>query len=122
MKKQIDFETLCGNCNSRLPRKFCKCLSNWAEKETCPIWNRLPDAAEKPIACSDRLPELSDRSVLVYFSDTDSWETVHVEDYFADITAGFDEEGNQLYTKWYISQKVTHWMELPPKPYKKENG
>jgi hypothetical protein len=46
MKKLIDFETLCENCNSRLPRKFCKCTSNWAEKETCPIWNRLPDVPE----------------------------------------------------------------------------
>lgn len=43
MKKQIDFETLCRNCNSRLSRIPCQCLSNWAEKETCPIWNRLPD-------------------------------------------------------------------------------
>jgi hypothetical protein len=118
MKKLIDFETLCKNCESNYwYDNVCQ-----AEKDTCPLWNSLPDAVEKPIACSDRLPELSDRSVLVYFSDTDSWETVHVEDYFADITAGFDEEGNQLYTKWYISQKITHWMELPPKPYKKENG
>ena len=47
MKKQIDFETLCGNCSQRLPRKFCKCTSNWADKETCPIWNRLPDVPEQ---------------------------------------------------------------------------
>lgn len=43
MKKQIDFETLCRNCNKRLCRLPCQCLSNWAEKETCPIWNSLPD-------------------------------------------------------------------------------
>lgn len=69
------------------------------------------------IPVSERLPELRDDSVLVYFSETGSIETVHIEDYFADITAGFDPNtGEQLYTKWFISQKVTHWMPLPPAP------
>ena len=36
-------------------------------------------------------------SVLVYFSDTDSWETVHVEDNFANITAGFSFTQNGTY-------------------------
>ncbi len=68
------------------------------------------------VNCSDRLPLLSDRGILVYFSETGSKETVHVEDYFKDITAGIDADGNQLYTKWYKTQKVTHWMELPDDP------
>ena len=30
-------------------------------------------------------------------TDTDSWETVHVEDYFANITAGFSFTQNGTY-------------------------
>ena len=41
---------------------------------------------------------------------------VHIQDYFQDITAGVDEEGKQLYTKWYLTAGVTHWMPLPPPP------
>jgi len=70
----------------------------------------------KWVKCSDRLPEPADDSVLVYFSETGSIETVHIRDYFDDITAGFDGEGNQRYTKWYLLQKVTHWMALPDPP------
>lgn len=65
------------------------------------------------IKCEERLPELGDYSVLVYFPKYDSIDMVHVEYYFEDITNGLDEEGNQQYTKWYISQGVTHWMDLP---------
>jgi hypothetical protein len=91
-KKLIDFEKL------KEIRYLCsKCDKLVCEKFGCPIWNSLPDAVDKPIACSDRLPELSDRSVLVYFSDTDSWETVHVEDSFANITAGFSFTQNGTY-------------------------
>ncbi|NHB94614.1 DUF551 domain-containing protein [Photorhabdus cinerea] len=68
------------------------------------------------IKCSEMLPELKDDSVLVWFSDINSMDMVHIEDYFKDITAGFDDEGNQLYTKWYITKKVTHWMPLPQPP------
>jgi len=72
----------------------------------------------KWINCGDWLPELKDDSVLVYFSVTGSIETVHIEDYFADITAGIDDKGNQLYSKWYKNTSVTHWMELPEPPNK----
>jgi hypothetical protein len=46
MKKQIDFETLCINCNKNLRRIHCQCLPKWSEKDTCPIWNSLPDVPE----------------------------------------------------------------------------
>ena len=72
------------------------------------------------IPCTESIPELSDRLVLVYFSETGSIETVHVEDYFAPITAGFDENGNQKYARWYEDLKVTHWMELPGPPITKD--
>jgi len=70
----------------------------------------------KWISVKDRLPLSKDDGVLVYFSETEGIETVHIQDYFDDITNGKDDKGKQLYTKWYISQKVTHWMELPPPP------
>ena len=66
------------------------------------------------VECSDRLPELGDYSVLVHFKHG-GIDIAHVEDYFADITAGI-KEGRQLYTKWYKTQKVTHWMLLPEPP------
>jgi hypothetical protein len=68
------------------------------------------------INVEDRLPELKDDSVLGYFADNGSIETIHIEDYFKDITDGFDEKGKQLYTKWYLHQRVTYWMPLPPPP------
>lgn len=68
------------------------------------------------IKCTDKLPERSDDSVLVYFAETGSIETVHIHDYFDDITAGIDGDGSQLYSKWYMSQNVTHWMPLPNPP------
>lgn len=68
------------------------------------------------IDVNDELPESCDDSVLVYFSETGAIETVRIQDYFDDITAGKDDDGNQLYTKWYRSQNVTHWMPLPPAP------
>ena len=43
MKKLIDFETLCINCNKNLRRIHCQCLPKWSEKDKCPIWNSLPD-------------------------------------------------------------------------------
>ena len=67
------------------------------------------------ISVNDRLPELGDYSVLAYFKKSDAIDIVHVEDYFDDITAGI-KDGKQLYTKWYISQGVTHWMYLPETP------
>lgn len=67
------------------------------------------------VKISDRLPSLSDRSVLVHF-ENGSMETVHVEDYFKDITNGYDDMGELQYTKWYINHDpaLTHWMELEP--------
>ena len=70
------------------------------------------------ISVEDRLPESKDDGVLVYFSKTGSVETVHIQDYFDDITAGIDEDGTQSYSKWYKSKKVTHWMPLPDPPDK----
>lgn len=70
----------------------------------------------KWIKCSDQLPESKDGLVLAYFADTGSIETVHIQDYFDDITNGIDENGVQLYTKWYLSQNVTHWFALPDPP------
>ena len=67
------------------------------------------------VSVEERLPELGDYSVLVYFSEMGSIDIVHVEDYFKDITAGV-ENGKQTYAKWYIPQKVSHWVELPTPP------
>lgn len=53
------------------------------------------------ISCNDRLPELKDDSVLVFFSETCSIETVHIEDYFKDIGDGYDRYGQPASTKWH---------------------
>lgn len=68
------------------------------------------------IKCSDRLPESQDNSVLVYFAKLKSIDMVHIQDYFDDITNGYDSKGELKYTKWYLSQNVTHWMPLPESP------
>lgn len=68
------------------------------------------------INVEDRLPEVKDGSALGYFSNIGSVEMIHIEDYFQDITDGFDENGKQLYTKWYLNQTITHWMPLPEPP------
>lgn len=77
-------------------------------------------AATQPqwVSVEERLPEIKDDAVLVYFDKYDGIELVHIQDYFADITAGVDAEGEQLYTKWYLTVGVTHWMPLPPEPEK----
>ncbi|CBJ80312.1 conserved hypothetical protein [Xenorhabdus bovienii SS-2004] len=67
------------------------------------------------IKCSERLPEIRDDSVIVYFSNG-SMDMVHIEDCFRDIGAGVDENGNQLWTKWYLSIGITHWQPLPEPP------
>lgn len=69
------------------------------------------------VSVEDRLPELKDDSVLAHF-ENGSIETVHIEDYFKPITNGFDEDGNQIYTKWYLHSNplVTHWKPLPEPP------
>lgn len=68
------------------------------------------------VPCSERLPELRDDAVLVYWPANGAIETVHIQDWFGDMTAGVDADGNQLYAKWYLSQGVTHWMPLPEPP------
>lgn len=68
------------------------------------------------IKSDDDLPELKDDSVLAYWAENGNIETVHIKDYFEPITAGFDENGQQLYARWYESQGVTHWMSLPDPP------
>lgn len=72
------------------------------------------------ISVKEKLPESEDNLVLAQFNNG-SIETVHIQDYFDDITAGLDENGNQLYTKWYISQGVVAWQPLPP-AWKGENN
>ena len=67
------------------------------------------------IACEDDLPAVFDGPILVLFS-TGSTETVHCEDYFAPITNGLDEQGNQKWTRFYIQQEVTHWALVPAPP------
>lgn len=76
------------------------------------------------IKCSDRLPELKDDIVLVfsitgggqYGFPVGGYDMVHIEDYFRDVGDGLDSEGNQLYTKMYLSYGITHWMPYPDRP------
>ena len=68
------------------------------------------------ISVKEKLPESKDDSVIVYFARNRTIGMVHIQDYFDDITNGIDKNFNQLYTKWYISQGVTHWMSLPEIP------
>lgn len=80
------------------------------------------------ISVDERLPESGDYSVIAYCAQARAradgflgWQTggmdmVHVQDYFDDITDGLDSEGKQLYTKWYLSQGVTHWHCMPEPP------
>lgn len=67
------------------------------------------------ISVDDYLPESRDDGVIVFFPNG-AIETVHIQDYFDDITCGVDENGAQKYTKWYMSMGVTHWMPLPEPP------
>lgn len=68
------------------------------------------------ILCSEKIPDIVDDSVLAFFPQNGSVEMVHIMDFFSDITNGIDEKGNQLYTKWYLTVGVTHWMPLPNPP------
>ncbi len=77
------------------------------------------------ISVSDRLPESADESVLAYSDGhrytKGGWpegaiDMVHIQDYFDDITCGLDDKGDQMYTKWYRTEGVTHWMPLPDDP------
>ena len=66
--------------------------------------------------CADELPALHDGGILVYFAANDAVDLVNCEDYFREITAGLDENGNQKWTRWYLSQGVTHWALVPAPP------
>lgn len=78
------------------------------------------------VSVNEALPESKDDSVLVCSVDGRKCDDngfseggidfVHIQDYFDDITAGLDENGNQLYTKRYIEMGITHWMYLPELP------
>lgn len=72
-------------------------------------------AREGWTACGDRLPEVRDDSVLVLF-DHGGIDMVHIQEYFGDITNGYSDDGEQLYTKYYKTAGVTHWMSLPVAP------
>lgn len=63
------------------------------------------------VKCSERLPTLEDKEVVVYFADSGCVDCVNTLDYFHDITAGVDDNGQQKYGKWYLVQNVTHWLE-----------
>ena len=67
------------------------------------------------VRVEDSIPMLGDYSVIAYFYHG-GMDMVHVEDYFKDMAAGHDEQGNQLYTKWYIEKGVTHWYLMPLNP------
>ncbi|WP_396235163.1 DUF551 domain-containing protein [Acinetobacter baumannii] len=82
------------------------------------FWNKAKaQAVPEWISVDVKLPEIADASVLAHFQNG-SIETVHIEDWFKDITSGFDEAGNQTFTKWYLkaSNTITHWMPLPEAP------
>ncbi len=74
------------------------------------------------ISVEEKLPEITDASVLAHFQNG-SIETVHIEDWFKDITDGLDEDGRQKYTKWYLkaSNTITHWAPLLMPPIEAEN-
>lgn len=87
----------------------------WQEKakaQAIPEW----------ISVEEKLPEITDASVLAHFQNG-SIETVHIEDWFKDITDGLDEDGRQKYTKWYLkaSNTITHWAPLLMPPIEAEN-
>ncbi|MCU6235468.1 DUF551 domain-containing protein [Morganella morganii] len=78
------------------------------------------------ISVNERLPEIRDDSVLAYWrtgvlaywQGHGGMDMVHVEDFFGDITNGRDENGNQKYTKLYLSHGITHWQPMPEAPTK----
>ncbi len=70
------------------------------------------------ISVNERLPEIRDDSVLAYWQGNGGMDMVHVEDFFGDITNGRDENGNQKYTKLYLSHGITHWQPMPEAPTK----
>ncbi|HBY7915926.1 DUF551 domain-containing protein [Acinetobacter baumannii] len=88
------------------------------------VWMEKAKAQAIPewISVEEKLPEITDASVLAHFQNG-SIETVHIEDWFKDITDGLDEDGRQKYTKWYLkaSNTITHWAPLLMPPIEAEN-
>ena len=81
MKKLIDFETLCKNCDSHYwYDNVCQ-----TEKDTCPIWNSLPDAQEaKKVKCStcdhlEAIAEAESAAVKKFLNKTLSFECKEVD-------------------------------------------
>jgi len=58
----------------------------------------------------DILPSGQGRVLVVFGSG--SIEDINIESKFANITCGLDENGNQLYTKEYLSDefKLSYWL------------
>jgi hypothetical protein len=96
---------------------YGRCMESWMQKELTDLFIALSNDKKwiKLKTGNDVLPELKDDSVLARF-DNGSIETVHIEDFFEDIKSHVDDEGNQVYTKWYFSTDITHWMPLPEHP------
>ncbi|MDC4093648.1 DUF551 domain-containing protein [Acinetobacter baumannii] len=87
------------------------------------LWQKAKaQAIPEWISVEEKLPEITDASVLAHFQNG-SIETVHIEDWFKDITDGLDEDGRQKYTKWYLkaSNTITHWAPLLMPPIEAEN-
>ena len=67
------------------------------------------------VSVADRLPELGDYSVLLYWEANGGMDIGHVQDYFNPITAGV-VDGEQTYARWYQRSGVTHWQPMPEPP------
>ncbi|KQE74590.1 DUF551 domain-containing protein [Acinetobacter sp. 11367] len=115
-REQLIFNTKLG-CYTKKSGKMCV-SANWTNGAWF-VFERKAKAQAVPewIYVDVKLPEIADASVLAHFQNG-SIETVHIEDWFKDITSGFDEAGNQTFTKWYLkaSNTITHWMPLPEAP------
>ena len=73
------------------------------------------EVPETWISVDDRLPEVRDDSVLALFNHG-GIDMVHLQEYFGDITNGYSDDGEQLYTQYYKSAGITHWCALPAAP------
>ncbi|AZC08654.1 DUF551 domain-containing protein [Acinetobacter nosocomialis] len=98
-------------------RVICNHAACEIDKLRAELEKAKAQAVPEWISVEDKLPEIADASVLAHFQNG-SIETVHIEDWFKDITSGFDEAGKQTFTKWYLkaSNTITHWMPLQEAP------
>ncbi|TKV65914.1 DUF551 domain-containing protein [Acinetobacter baumannii] len=107
---------------------FCEAYGNGFDRSLAKLffangWGEAKaQAIPEWISVEEKLPEITDASVLAHFQNG-SIETVHIEDWFKDITDGLDEDGRQKYTKWYLkaSNTITHWAPLLMPPIEAEN-